>query len=64
MKEQIEHLKAALAYAILNAITNGAHWSEDIVDWVEEYRKDNPQPNDMSGGDLVRRAVGLEDGKQ
>lgn len=53
-------LTAALAYAIRNAVANGAGWSPDIVEWAESCKTGVfGCPKTVSGGDLVRLAVGL-----
>lgn len=67
--DEIEKLRAnsqlvtaladALAYTIINAVANGADWSEDITNWAHRYRREHPQPFNISGGKLVRTATAM-----
>lgn len=51
-------LRDALAYAIVNAVANGADWSRDIREWAEKHHEPQRHLN-KSGGDIVRAALKL-----
>jgi hypothetical protein len=57
-------MQDALAYAITNAVANGAGWADDITEWARNHRQLRPHPETVSGGDLVRAALKAAEGEQ